>query len=74
MLTPHYGPAPCCMHVSKQSEFPHRTSGVQPTLYARSVHRNICFGLEAADGAASEPTREQVCNHTMRCSFALSTC
>jgi ABC-type multidrug transport system fused ATPase/permease subunit len=32
----------------------------EPVLFARSVHRNIALGLEAADGTASEPTRAQV--------------
>ena len=32
----------------------------EPVLYARSVHRNIVFGLEVADGVADEPTRDDV--------------
>ena len=31
----------------------------EPVLFARSISRNICYGLEAEDGCTSPPT--QVC-------------
>ena len=40
----------------------------EPVLYARSVRRNICFGVEAEDGLppAQQPTQSDV-EHAARC-------
>lgn len=32
----------------------------EPVLFARSVKRNICYGLEPDDGAAASPSQEEV--------------
>jgi ATP-binding cassette subfamily B (MDR/TAP) protein 9 len=35
----------------------------EPVLFARSVRRNIIYGLEKDDGAESTPTQVGVWNH-----------
>lgn len=32
----------------------------EPILYARSIRRNICFGLEKEDGCSQPPTEEEI--------------
>eukprot|EP00882_Tetradesmus_deserticola_P023686 GHRQ01025792.1.p1 GENE.GHRQ01025792.1~~GHRQ01025792.1.p1 ORF type:complete len:119 (-),score=14.88 GHRQ01025792.1:1239-1595(-) len=43
----------------------------EPVLFARSVRRNICYGMEQDDGCAAAPTQVRNC---AQCSFTKVCC